>query len=64
MGLIVIVAWLGGIFISFYNGNRKLPIIVLLSGLGLIFAPIGVWSLVGMTVLAIVIWFANKADMG
>jgi len=64
MGLIVLIAWIGGIFISFYNGNRKLPIIVLLLGLGLIFAPIGVWRLVGMTMLAIVVWIANKADMG
>jgi hypothetical protein len=64
MGLIVLIAWIGGICISFYNGNRKLPSIVLLLGLGLIFAPIGVWRLVGMTVLAIVVWIANKADMG
>jgi hypothetical protein len=64
MFLIAIIAWIGGVFISFYNGNRKLPIAVLLIGLGLLFAPIGVWGLVGITLLAAIIWIANKAEMG
>ena len=64
MFLIAIIAWIGGVFISFYNGNRKLPIAVLLIGLGLMFAPIGVWGLVGITLLAAIIWIANKAEMG
>jgi len=62
--LIALVAWIGGVVISFYNGNRKLPIIVLLLGLGLLFAPIGVWRLAGIALLAAIIWIANKADLG
>ena len=61
--LIALVAWLGGVVISFYNGNRKLPLVVLLLGLGLLFAPIGVWKLAGLALLAAIIWIANKADM-
>jgi hypothetical protein len=61
--LIALVAWIGGVIISFYNGNRKLPLVVLLFGLGLLFAPIGVWKLAGLALLAAMIWIANKADM-
>ncbi len=49
---------------SFANGNRKLPAIILLLGLGLLFAPIGVWRIVGLALLAVIIWTANKVDMG
>jgi hypothetical protein len=63
MGLIAIIAWAGGVIVSFYNGNRKLPLIVLLLGLGLLFAPIGVWGVAGLALLAAIIWVANKADM-
>jgi hypothetical protein len=45
MGLFAIIAWIAGVIISFYNGNRKLPLIVLLIGIGLFFAPIGVFIL-------------------
>jgi len=62
--LIALVAWIGGVVISFYNGNRKLPIIVLLLGLGLLFAPIGIWKVAGIALLAAIIWIANKADLG
>lgn len=47
---------------SVANGNRKLPLIVLLLGAVMLFAPIGVWRLAGMAILAAVIWIANKAD--
>lgn len=60
--LIVLIAWIGGVIISFYNGNRKFPLIVLLLGLGLLFAPIGIWKLAGLALLAAIIWIANKAD--
>ena len=63
MFLIAIVVWAGGVIISFYNGNRKLPLIVLLLGLGLLFAPIGLWGIAGIALLAAIIWIANKADM-
>ena len=62
MYLIAIIAWAGGI--SLYNGNRKLPITILLLGLGLMFAPIGAFGIAGIAILAAIIWIANKADMG
>jgi hypothetical protein len=63
MFFIAIIAWAGGVIVSFYNGNRKLPLIVLLLGVGLLFAPIGVWGIAGIALLAAIIWIANKADM-
>lgn len=64
MFFIAVIAWIGGVIISFYNGNRKLPLIVLLLGLGLLFAPIEGYGLAGIALLAAIIWIANKADMG
>jgi hypothetical protein len=61
--LIAITAWAGGVIISFYNGNRKLPLTVLLLGLGALFAPIGVWKVAGIAILAAIIWIANKTDL-
>lgn len=63
MSLIALAAWIGGVIVSLYNGNRRLPLTVLLLGLGLLFAPIGFWSTVGIAILGAVIWIANKADM-
>ena len=62
MSLIALAAWIAGVIVSFYNGNRKLPVAVLILGLGLLFAPIGFWSTVGIALLAAIIWIANKAD--
>jgi hypothetical protein len=62
--LITLIAWTGGVVISLYNGNRKLPLVVLLLGIGLLIAPIGVWKLAGLALLAAILWIANKADMG
>ena len=62
--LIALVAWIGGVVVSFYTGNRKLPLIVLLLGPGLLFAPIGIWKVAGIALLAAIIWIANKADLG
>lgn len=64
MIFIALIAWLGGVIVSFYNGNRKLPLTVLLIGLGLVFAPVGIWKMAGFAILAVTIWIANKADMG
>ena len=64
MFLIAVIAWAGGVIISLYNGNRKLPLTILLLGVGLLFTPIGVWGIVGIAILAAIIWIANKADMG
>jgi hypothetical protein len=63
MSLIALVAWVGGVIVSFYNGNRKLPLIVLLLGVGLLLAPIGFWGTAGIALLAAIIWIANKSDM-
>jgi hypothetical protein len=62
MFLIAVIAWAGGVGASLYNGNRKLPLIVLILGLGLLFAPIGVWGMAGIAILAAIMWIANKAD--
>ena len=63
MFLIAVIAWAGGVIVSFYNGNRKLPLTALVLGVGLLFAPIGVWGIAGIALLAAIIWIANKADM-
>lgn len=62
--LIVLIAWAGGVLISLYNGNRKFPLLVLLLGLVLLFAPIGIWGMAGLAILAAIIWMANKVDLG
>jgi hypothetical protein len=64
MSFIAYVAWAGGIVVSLYNGNRKLPLAVLLLGLGLWLAPIGLFGTAGIAILAAIIWIANKSDMG
>ena len=61
LSLIALIAWIAGVIVSFINGNR-MPIVVLLIGIGLIAAPIGVWKTVGLALLAAIIWIANKAD--
>jgi hypothetical protein len=63
MGLVALLAWLGGIVVSFVNGNRKLPIAILLIGIGLFFLPNPGFRLAGFAILAAIIWVANKADM-
>ena len=47
-----------------YNANRKFPLVVLLLGIGLLFAPIEAWGIEGIAILAAIIWIANQADMG
>jgi hypothetical protein len=61
--LIVLAAWLAGVVVSFLYGNRLFPAIVLVIGIGLLLAPIGVWKLVGLAILAAIMWIANKAEM-
>lgn len=58
-----LVALIFGVIVSLVNGNRKLPLVVLLIGLGLFFAPIGIWKMAGIALLAAIIWTANKLDM-
>ena len=61
--LLAIIAWAGGVIVSFCNGNMKLPLVVLLLGLIFLFAPVGRWELPGIAILAVIIWIANKTDM-
>jgi hypothetical protein len=59
-------AWLGGVVVSFVNGNRRLPSAILVLGLVLValtFMGIaGNFGLAGIAILAAIIWIANKAD--
>jgi hypothetical protein len=62
MFLFAVLAWAGGVIMSFYNGSVKLPIAVLVLGLACIFAPIGMFGIAGLAILAAIIWIANKSD--
>ena len=68
MFYLAIIAWIGGVVVSFYNGNTKLPLAVLLLGCGLLIATFtghaGLFGIAGIAILAATIWIANKADMG
>jgi hypothetical protein len=55
MYLIAILAWAGGVVVSFYNGNWKLPLVVLLLGIGLLLASIGLFGIAGVALLAAII---------
>jgi len=64
---IAIAAWIAGVGLSFYNGNRKLPLAVLLIGIGVWVgasaAGVAAFGIAGIALLAAIIWIANKADM-
>jgi hypothetical protein len=62
MFLLAIVGWISGVVVSLSNGNRKFPLTVLLLGVGLILAPIGVIRIAGIALLAAIIWIGNKWD--
>ncbi len=63
---IPILAWIGGVVVSFYIGNRKLPLIVLLLGVGLLIATfttrVGLLGIAGIAILAVIIWIGIQAD--
>lgn len=67
MFYIVISAWLVGVVVSFIYGNRKLPIAILLIGIGATAVQftigIGYIYIAVMAVLSVIIWMANKMDM-
>jgi len=64
---IALIALLGGVVVSFVNGNRRLPSVILLLGLVLVALTLtgkaGYFGLAGIAILAAIIWVANKADM-
>jgi hypothetical protein len=61
--IIVLGAWLGGVIVSLCLGNRKMPVIILLLGIGLLYAPLGLFGQAGLALLVAIIWIANKANM-
>ena len=66
MGILALAAWLAGVAVSYYNGNRKLPTVILLLGIAIVVATAtghaGVFGTAGLALLAAIIWIANKAD--
>lgn len=67
MSFVVLAAWLVGVGVNFYYGNRWLPLVIFLVGgvltfvhftSGLGFVYIGV-----MALLAVIIWISNKLEM-
>jgi hypothetical protein len=54
------------VVVSFSIGNRKLPLIVLLLGIGLLIAtfatPVGLFGIAGIAILAAIIWISIQAD--
>jgi hypothetical protein len=63
---IALAAWVGGVVVSFVNGNRRLPCIIMVLGLVLAaltsWGRLGYFGLAGIAILAAIIWIANKAD--
>jgi len=63
---VALIAWIGGVVVSFVNGNRRLPSVILVLGLGLVVLTFtgkaGNFGLAGIAILAAIIWIGNKAD--
>ncbi len=59
--------WIVGVVVSFIYGNRGLPLIILLLGIGVVAATFagfaGYYGIAALAILAAIIWIANKADM-
>jgi hypothetical protein len=60
MFLLAIAGWISGVVVSLVNGNRKFPLTILLLGIGLMLAPIGLFRIAGIALLAAIIWIGNK----
>lgn len=64
---IALIGLVGGVVVSFANGNRTLPAIILVLGLSLaaltVMGVAGPFGMAGVALLAAIIWIANKADM-
>ncbi|MGE3309767.1 MAG: hypothetical protein AB7O66_07340 [Limisphaerales bacterium] len=67
MFYVALTALIYGVVVSFANGNRGLPAVILLVGLALtvltFMGMAGYLGLAGIAILAVIIWIANKADM-
>ena len=59
-------AWLAGVIISFAQGNRGLPLIILILGIvdiiGIFFLGFGWLGLAALAIMAAIIHVANKLD--
>jgi hypothetical protein len=68
MFFIVLGAWLTGIVVSLVNHNRKLPLSILGIGtfvlVGHFTVGFGFVAVAVMAILSVIIWIANKLDMG
>ena len=56
-----------GVIVSFFYGNRTLPLVILLIGIGVAVAAfkgmLGIFGLATLGVLAVIIWIANIKEM-
>jgi hypothetical protein len=63
----VMAVWIVGVIVSFIYGNRVLPLIILVLGIGVVAATfngtLGYYGIAALAVLAVIIWIANKVDM-
>jgi hypothetical protein len=63
---VAVGAWIGGVVVSCLSGNRKLPLVILLLGVGLLTATFtghARWfGIAGIAILAATIWIAIQAD--
>jgi hypothetical protein len=68
MFFIVVGAWLAGVIVSLINHNRKLPIWIFIIGAltlaGQFTIGFGFLAVIIMAILSVIIWIANKHDMG
>jgi len=67
LAVIALGAWMGGIAVSYINGNRLAPTIFLLLGLGVLMTMfMGIlkpgFAYAGIALLAAIIWVMNKAE--
>ncbi len=63
----VMAVWIVGVIVSFIYGNRALPLIILVLGIGVVAATfkcvLGYYGIAALAVLAVIIWIANNVDM-
>ena len=68
MFFIVLGAWLAGVVVSLVNHNRKFPLWILGIGalvlIGHFTVGFGFFAVAVMAILSVIIWIANKLDMG
>lgn len=64
---IILGAWLVAIILSYVNGNRRMPTVILILGLltlaGTFTGLLGYFGLTILAILTVIIWIANKYDM-